>query len=91
VQKDIRRTAQIAVNLIRRTRYQPNIKLVGPGFTMRHFNAEDETVYEAWLRRTAFAYGALVLLAGATITTLAVTHAPTASSYLVAAINLAAP
>jgi hypothetical protein len=68
-----------------------NIKIAGPGITMRHFNAEDEKVHKAWLRPTAFAHGGLVLLAVATVTTLAVTHAPTASSYLVAATGLGAP
>jgi hypothetical protein len=58
---------------------------------MRYVNIEDRKAYRTWMRRSAAMYGALVLLIAAGVTTLAVTHAPTAANDLVAAANLLAP
>ncbi len=58
---------------------------------MRHLNAEDIDIYRAWLRRTAAIYGGLVLLGAGAIATLAVTKAPTAATYLAAAVGLVSP
>jgi hypothetical protein len=57
---------------------------------MRYVNIEDRKAYRTWMRSAAM-YGTLVLLIAAGVTTLAVTHAPTAANDLVAAANLLAP
>ena len=58
---------------------------------MSNFDADDVTVYRAWLRRTLAIYAGIVLLAGGTIAVFALTQGPTAASYLATAMNLAAP
>jgi hypothetical protein len=58
---------------------------------MNNFDADDVKVYKAWLARTLAVYTGMALLGAATITAFALTEAPTAATYLAAALSLAAP
>jgi hypothetical protein len=56
-----------------------------------NFTADDRKVYEAWMRRTVFAYVALVLFGVALVAALAVTKASIVAEIDGGAIGMAAP
>jgi hypothetical protein len=57
----------------------------------RNFTADDRKVYDAWMRRTVFAYVALVLIGVALVAALAMTKASSVAEIDPAAIGMVAP
>jgi uncharacterized membrane protein YidH (DUF202 family) len=57
----------------------------------RNFTANDRTVYDAWMRRTAFAYAALVLFGVALVAALAMTNASGVAEFDAGTIGMVAP
>jgi hypothetical protein len=57
----------------------------------RNFTADDRKVYDGWMRRTVFAYVALVLFGVALVAALAMTKASIVAEIDAGAIGMAAP
>jgi len=55
------------------------------------FDAADQKVYTAWLRRTLVAYGALILLGAAVVAVQATTHTTNIAKFTAGAVTPAAP
>ena len=55
------------------------------------FDAEDQKVYAAWLRRTLVVYGALALFGIAVVAVQATTHAANVAEFMADAVAQAAP
>jgi hypothetical protein len=56
-----------------------------------HLNDDDRKVYRAWLRRTVFVYGALMLSGVGVVATLAMTNADRVAKFDAGAIGMAFP
>jgi hypothetical protein len=57
----------------------------------RNLSADDRKVYDTWIRRTVFAYVALVLFGVALVAALALTKASIVAEIDAGAIGMAAP
>lgn len=57
----------------------------------RNLNADDRNVYDAWMRRTLFAYMALVLLGIGLMAVLEMTNAGSVADFDAAAVGMVAP